>query len=1283
MIGQFILFFIIESSAVRELGDYGIEITFSLEELNRQDFSFPEAGWLNNFGEPNLPSVVYKLGIPQDGDIEVKIVENQQEVMRSVMVAPVIPLVIYEPPVPETVNIYGGVYKKNRLFPEDLIQLSSLGYFRDIYTVDVRLNPVRYNPVLKELVVSKRVKLSIKFTKRPKPGPIIDNSFEEIYKRTITNYNQCKMWRREPKPNNNNPFLTGVWFKIEVGEEGIYRLGYDEIKKAGLDPKQFDPKTMKIYSAAFELLPKDVTEPFPDSLFEIPVYVQGEDDHMFDKEDYLIFYGFPASHFIPDTAIGWFENGYARNNVYWFTFGGGEGRRMAQIPATWNGATPDTLVSEILHIEEDLENPTRSGTNWYWKDISPGEGSSGGNSVNIKHPKANGAIKVTASIFTLENAGPFWYQFSLDDNILFSDTLSLPFHDQWPPYYLVGYGQITADSSTFNISINRVSGTTGKLTAFFNSLEIIYDRITEIKQPFHAFFNTAKNYSLKCSNINSRPFILDITNLKEPKIFDTLTIQGNKLLLSSSSDSFQILYLSQFSLTKPANLIPANPGRLRTQDLGCEYLFITHKNFYNGLAPLVNHRRQEYTTKVVTVDQIFDDFSFGKYDPLAIKHFLYYTTNNWTIYPKYVLLVGDATYDFKNNLGKENPPNFIPMYESGTILSGNAGMPDNDIYEGEYVNFGAGGVMILGRITVRTNQELRDFIDKVITYETKDIDGIWNKRIILAGDDEWADNYQWEGPYMHCGPCESIADLIPDTLYDLAKLYMVSYPNPEDKWQFTYPCKKPNAQADFIRELNKGGLAGVFFGHGNTHQMAHEMLFYQKSDIPLIKNGRKYFFFYFASCTIGRFNDSDWECIAEEFVRIKEGAIGTMAATSGTGRGNVAIGLKLFSLITNPDTNLTMGECFRIAKESGSPIYVLIGDPATKFRKITSRVGLSAVPDSLRPMEKLKVIPAEKPYYLSAYVRDTTHIEKIFPETVNKISGHIYRKVQDGWNSDTTFDYKINGKEIYQGYWDKDTATIIAPKISTSDLPIIKLTSFKNYKSGMLDSIRVFGNAAPSADQTGPEVSLYDGARKLKDGDWVDKKFTLTGRVSDESGMNLLHSKEDDRRFSLQINQDTKTDLRDYFLYDRNSYTSGEFNVEISLPEKKAVDTLVVFVSDNYFNQTIDSLELKVEIYDQISIENFLIYPNPVRDRKGLWFTFNLTGSGIANIKIFTIAGRLIKTIEDIPCRAGYNQIPWDGLDEYQDEISNGVYLVKAVVKAENSNDEVVEKFIIARGKRR
>lgn len=1288
MISLCLLLLLVNGSKIKELGTKGLEIAYTFDEQTREKptfnrletrspIEFTDGVRFNKTGEPDLQSIFYRIGIPQNGNVEITLTRGREEIYRDIDIAPVITPGLEEPSQEKVESILSNVYKDNNFFPADLMEISPPGYFRDIYTVTVRVNPVQYNPVTREVRVIKDFTLHVKYLGTPKNKAIIDHGFDDIYKRTIINYDQCKNWRREPLQIIENPFETGVWYKIEVDEEGLFKIDHDVLEAADIDPAQFDPQTMKIFTAAFDLLPRDVQNAFADSLIEIPVYVAGEDDHSFDPQDYLIFYGHPANYYYTDTILNWFENGYALNNAYWFTFGSSNGQRMASVDAAWNGSTPDTLVDEIVHFEHDVSNPTRSGTNWYWLDVSSFGGSPGSGSINMEHLHAAGSAEVSLGLFTLDY-GSYIYQIDANSTIFFHDTLALTVQDHLPPHYLTGNGVLNGDSSVLTLTIAGYSGSGGDLTAYMNGVDLRYQRQTIMDEPFHGIFTSGQTYSIECSNTGSEPVLLDITDSQKPKILSGYSLNSNRLQLSGTVDSIQLLYFSKSSFAKNVVLQDCNPGNLRVASTGCEYLIITHPDFYNAIMPLVDYRSSEYITKVIRVDEIYDDFAYGKYDPLAIKHFLYHTTNNWTIVPTYVLLVGDATYDFKNNLGKENPPNYIPMYENGSTLSGNPGIPPaaNVIYEGEYVNFdGSGESMILGRITVRNNKEVRDFIDKLTTYETQNIDGMWNKRIILAGDDEYGTN--WEGPYLHCGACENLIPWVPDSFYDFAKVYMVSYqPYPP----YSGETEKVSARNAFIRELNKGGYAGVYFGHGNMHDLAHEGLFYD-THIPLVRNKRRNFFYYFGSCTVGRFNDSNYECIGEQFVRIRDGAIGTLAATAGTNCGpNLSIGERLMSCLTEPDTNMTMGECCFAARDGLWYLhYLLIGDPATRMRKPVTQISMSAQPDSLRPVDKLTVITDESRFYMKSFVRDTTTIEGFNETTADRISHRVYRMVQNGSNSWVPFGYFIDGKEIYNGYWDNDTAIIIAPRVVTTHRPVLKLSSYINNKTGFHDSTLIFGNAAPTTDNEGPEVALYDGARLLADDDWVEKEFTLTGRVSDSSGINLLNSVHDTRGFYLYINQDSenKIDLRDYFMYDRNSYTTGEFNVDIELPE--AVDTLTIFVSDNYYNQTVAKIILNAELFGRISIDNFLIYPNPIEDDNGAWFTFYLSNSGLVDIKIFTIAGRLIKTIADRPVQAGYNQIFWDGYDEYSDEISNGVYLVKAFVRNQDSRDEAIEKFIIAR----
>jgi hypothetical protein len=1256
---------------VRELTTSGVELTFTHSVEQRGEFTFPGAAYLAPEGAPNVPSMQYMLGIPQQGSVQVQVLEQRFITVQGTDIPPVVYDALFEAPYTPDIDPHSSIYTQNEMYPERVVTISEPSFLRDINTVLVTINPLQYNPVTKEARVYTYVKVRVLFTAKPVVRPILDRLFDRIYRGMIVNYEQCKNWRRMPEPDRRiQQFETGQWYSIQVLHEGLYRIGYDELVDAGIDPAQFDPRTMKIYTAAFDLLPRDVTQSFADSMVEVPVYVAGEEDASFGQNDYLVFYGFAADHFIVGDTLGWYENGYTRASVYWFTFGGVNGRRMTEISTPWNGSAPATVVTDVIHAEIDFGNPTRSGTNWYWLDVSPNEGNLGTGEVSIPHLHAHGNAQVKIGIFTLQ-VGPWNYRFSIDGNVYFDSLMSLPPASQFPPNYITTTTGIATDSSRILIEIIRDPTSPTTLVAYLNTIDLQYDRVTTLADPFHAFFTGSQEYTIACSDATGTAFIIDITDARAPAIFTGYTQEANTLTFTAQCDSSQLLYAGQLADAYQAVLVPENPGNLRLPLAGCEYLIITHPKFYNAVQLFVDYRRNDYTVKVVTVDDVYSDFSFGKYDPLAFKHFLYYTLNNWTIYPTYIFLIGDGTYDFRNNLGKENPPNYLPMYESGTILAGNPGMPPNFSYEGEYTNFAGGEAMVMGRLTARTPQEVRDYYDKVITYETQNTDGMWNRRIILAGDDEWSGSYRWEwNSAPHCLFCDQTIGHTPDSLYDFVKVYMVSY------LPFTFPCQKPNVQKVFINELSKGAFAGLYYGHGNTHQLADEGLFFDVN-IPSVKSGRRNCFFYFGSCTVGRFNDSDYECIAEQLVRVKDGAIGTMAETGKCSAWlNKTIGDTLFALLTKSD--LTMGECFNISRIGE---YLLLGDPAVRLNRPDpdTFAPLTVTPDSVRPLEEVSVMPPGDRFYLRVFVRDSTTIPYFDETTVDRISSRVSRQIQvSDPPSYVTFTYYIDGKEVYHGFWD-DTATLYAPKVVTTHLPVMKFSSYYRSLSGMKDSLHMYGVASPTTDDAGPEVLFYDRGRQLHDGDWVSEEFTLTGKVSDESGINMLNSVNDIRGFFLYLNQDleNKVDLRDLFIYDQNSYTSGEFNVELTLPE--AVDTIHFNVTDNHFNQTTVQLILNAELYGNVSIEDLLVYPNPVTERGNVWFTFTLSNAGTVSLKLFTIAGRLIRTIDNVSCYAGYNQIAWNGRDEYDDEISNGVYLVKAFVEGPNSTDEIVEKFIIGR----
>ena len=71
-------------------------------------------------------------------------------------------------------------------------------------------------------------------------------------------------------------------------------------------------------------------------------------------------------------------------------------------------------------------------------------------------------------------------------------------------------------------------------------------------------------------------------------------------------------------------------------------------------------------------------------------------------------------------------------------------------------------------------------------------------------------------------------------------------------------------------------------------------------------------------------------------------------------------------------------------------------------------------------------------------------------------------------------------------------------------------------------------------------------------------------------------------------------------------------------------------------------------------------------------------------IQIFTISGKVVKTIDDIVLTEGYSQnlnnpISWDGLDQYGDKLGKGVYIYKLQVRSRRNGTsaEKIEKLVI------
>jgi flagellar hook assembly protein FlgD len=116
----------------------------------------------------------------------------------------------------------------------------------------------------------------------------------------------------------------------------------------------------------------------------------------------------------------------------------------------------------------------------------------------------------------------------------------------------------------------------------------------------------------------------------------------------------------------------------------------------------------------------------------------------------------------------------------------------------------------------------------------------------------------------------------------------------------------------------------------------------------------------------------------------------------------------------------------------------------------------------------------------------------------------------------------------------------------------------------------------------------------------------------------------------------------------------------------------------------LSSKEVTFKVVQQnngIVISDIYNYPNPFSSRTTFTFQHNFSDPINVRIKIYTVAGRLIKQIEESNILERFVKIDWNGRDEDNNQIANGTYLYKLIVESSdgNFNNTALGKIAIIR----
>jgi hypothetical protein len=1278
----------------------GLTFTVSVDSVTRlpggtgADYSivtFPASASFAAQGEPDLPIRLVTIGLPPTGEFRISSSGSGEELISGIDVAPVPHYVRSQPSFKP-----GPVYDQDAFFPSDLVKVEDIGWVRGVRVARLRVSPVQYDPRRHLCRVYHEVTVQVRFMK---PAPAQTLTAVEPANDILLNGALARGWAvpLDTSPVRNFFSIAPTWYRIRIDSTGVYKLAYSDLKQAGIDPSNVDPRTVRLFTVG-----EHVPNHAPDSMIEVPLNFQGKRDSVFGTGDYFIFFGQSSSHW--NVGYSQFEpNLYTSYNYYWLTWGEAPGLRMAAQSSPPGSGAGSYLGNVRQRVEYDSLCPARGGMLWVWNELDQTLDQVADSAMFVLPMNQPEQLdRLMLRLYSISDTFAVPLKVYFNDARL--DSLGIGSYGAANPLDLVySFDTIGTQQLRDRDTVKLVTTGPHSLTMFLDYFELSYHCNLNLKSGTQEFRPDPGTGGLVIKNAGSQPFILDITNPENPKLVTDVQLRGDSAAFANTGgDSAAYFATLPNRLRKPREIVQRTPGNTKQSSLAADYFIVAPDNMYDAVQLLQRYRTNNVLgipgarVQTVKLSELYDDFSFGLEEPGAIKAFLALKR------PEYGLLIGDATYDYRDNLGLNTPPG-VPPYEVGAGLDPQ--VYDEGIYaiDSWYADFeGAGDSpdMIIGRLTARTPEEFRSYFDKLVAYEHGDF-GFWNRRFILLADDELKGSDDWTHPekfedelrFYHIPDCEDMGALAGPVM-DLVKVYLTDYP-------LVAVNDKAGARDELIRQLNQGALLWTFFGHGAGFQLCHEDAL-GIGDVQLINNGHKNFFAYFGSCGVGRWEDTKSECIAEELVRNPGAAIATVGATKGTDPpGNEELCRRMLNVVFAGDS--TAGRAFYTGSFVNK-LYCYFGDPALVLQLPRLDTPAVTTPDTIRAGTQFNY-SAGLPFMTGGYAvaaSATAELRQYSSPwlTTNYVLPSGSCPVPASGSGlgycapDAEFLSALGGVQggHLSGFARVPNQFIgshpgphgsYTPIPKTARVSVLAWDGTRCY-SLTRDTLALDTVPVQTTDHKGPEVKVLADGKEIFDGDYLPQDFQLGARITDSSGVLIAPVTQFSPSMYFYVNDATqRTAVADQFTYDLGSSTTGSFAYPVTLD--LADDTISVAAADNFLNRTIARRAVHTRLGEVVQIDNPLVYPNPVSGN--CWFTFSLNQAARVEIDIHTISGRLVRRIENQDCQLGYNQISWDGADAQGVRLPNGIYLYRLLAQSSDASsgadrqtsDHVLDKFIVKR----
>jgi hypothetical protein len=1269
-------------------------------------------------GEPDLRFRSLPVILPSINGNSVTITESDFEDLKNVNLAPFPSVRFIDPNRRDFENIEVHYlknppsYSVNEFLPQNAAALENIGEVRDMVIGSVLIFPYQYNPAMRVLRKYSRIRVRINFGAVPILSARKRSRTElELLSNIAINWSTASDWSRPSVPIlrenarlENSKMAAGDWYRIEIrdngsgGSEGIYKITKQFLESAGINLSNVDPRTIKMYGNGGDLLPESPTAARPQDLEEIAIYIEGEGNGHFDPQDYILFYGRSVNNwkYNPQTRrFSHYINYYSNSNYYWIQLNTpGFGRRMASVLSenVQNPYTPQSFAEKIF-FETEINNLLMEGNMWLSQRISDGQSFSWAITQTGLEPNSNiyYRLRLASRVFA---ANSYTVR---EENSTMSEIIvqlqAVP--TGWDDWIRTAVSDFTINASQKNPPNTEQS----RFVATFHSplpegegyldwMEIQYLRkFSSVANDLLRFTSpdtaVVVQYTLSPFS-NNQIRIFDVTDHDSAAMIQPLNLGPNYVTFQKSAVQGS---LKKYIAAGP-NGYKAPTGisqRFANQNLhgfqeGASFVIVTDRSLSDAASQLKQKRESGgpsnfnfLKTQIVFTDQIYNEFGGGLPDAVAIRDYLKYAWDYWQEKPVYVLLFGDGHLDYRKILGLNG--NLVPPYEYTTPnIHQVIGFTSDDFYTWMADGYPRPSFAI-GRIPVTNQSEASSYLDKLDCYEDPAYNGYWKNKSAYAADDGWTTNTPCEGP-IHTHQIERLAEIYTPQVFEKLKIYLVAYPSIIT----SQGRRKPGVTADMIKYWNLGLATMSYAGHGAPLVWAHEYVLEAGSFVSQLNNNCKYPLLTVASCDFSKFDNPMMQSGGEIFVTAPgKGAISSVAATRPTYPGdNEALNNALFQdLFFHQDTLLLQKRFGRglfyskhtVSYNPNAYKYILMGDPSVRFRIPRFRSSVDSIAglkdDTMRALSRIEV-------YGSVLKPDST--------LWTDFNGNIFLKIFDVPDNllmtppecpRDTFRFTVSKRFIFSGSKSvrngKWNVQFIVPK----DISYLnrkgKLTCYfynSSADGSGLDTSFIIGGIDPlaPADSNGPEISLYLNNRDFRSGDIVNENFKLLGDFFDESGINTTGSIGHKIEATLDGDVNQKYDLTTFYSSD-TTYQRGSLEYDfLSIPEGEHRLSLKAF--DTYNNSSEAEIRFVVSSYNGLKVVNVYNYPNPFTDNTVFTFQHNYPDAINVRIKIYTVAGRLIKQLQQNGINDKFVAINWSGKDEDSETLSNGIYIYRLTVEA-------------------